>query len=95
MRGAIRGRSPFFRPRLPAVLVENNNDVCPTDKDGRRLLPDGSQWVVSACVRSCSGRALVSCLLIIRDSFMVQRWGGSVCMRVLVACADAFHFRCC
>ncbi|KAF5835650.1 TOC34f [Dunaliella salina] len=47
LRGAIRGRSPFFRPRLLAVLVENNNDTCPTDKDGRRLLPDGSQWVPS------------------------------------------------
>lgn len=48
LRGAIRGRSPFFRPSLPAVLVENNSDTCPTDKEGRRLLPDGSQWVVGA-----------------------------------------------
>jgi len=47
LRKAIRGRNPLFRPRLPAVLVENNAETCPTDKEGRRLLPDGSQWVVS------------------------------------------------
>lgn len=47
MRKAVRGFNPLFRPKLPAVLVENAGDTCPTDKDGKRLLPDGSQWVVS------------------------------------------------
>lgn len=57
MKKAIRGSNPFFRPQLPSILVENNNDVCPTDKEGRRLLPDGSLWVVSelGCVCLCAG----------------------------------------
>uniref|UniRef100_A0A7S0R593 AIG1-type G domain-containing protein n=1 Tax=Chlamydomonas leiostraca TaxID=1034604 RepID=A0A7S0R593_9CHLO len=46
LRKAICG-GPLFAPKLPAVLVENNADTCPVDKDGRRLLPDGSQWVVT------------------------------------------------
>lgn len=38
------GRIPFLRPRLPAVLVENA-ESCPTDADGKRMLPDSSLWV--------------------------------------------------
>lgn len=46
LRAAVRGGNPLFRPQLPAVLVENS-EQCATDKEGRRVLPDGSQWVVS------------------------------------------------
>ncbi|KAJ9506779.1 hypothetical protein QJQ45_002996 [Haematococcus lacustris] len=47
LRRTIRGRNPLFKPSLPAVLCENNADICQRDKDGKRLLPDGSQWLVS------------------------------------------------
>lgn len=46
LRRVIQGRMPLGRPQLPAVLAENSSETCPTDKDGKRLLPDGSQWVV-------------------------------------------------
>lgn len=54
LRNVIRC-GPLFAPKLPAVLVENNGDTCPVDKDGRRLLPDGSQ-VCAICV-TCSSSA--------------------------------------
>ncbi len=43
-----QGRNPlaFRKPQLPAVLAENSAETCPVDKDGKRLLPDGSAWVV-------------------------------------------------
>ena len=46
LRSAVRGGGLLFQPRLPACLVENS-DTCPADKDGKRLLPDQSLWLVS------------------------------------------------
>ncbi|GBF87561.1 translocase of chloroplast-like protein [Raphidocelis subcapitata] len=42
LRGAVRG--PFFRPALPAVIVENS-DTCQVDAERCRVLPDGTRWV--------------------------------------------------
>ncbi len=45
LRRAVRGL--LFRPALPAVLVENS-DACPRSPDsGNRVLPDGTEWMVS------------------------------------------------
>ncbi|GFR43145.1 hypothetical protein Agub_g4168 [Astrephomene gubernaculifera] len=45
IRCAIRS-GPLFRPALPACLVENS-DACPRSPEGgRRVLPDGSEWLV-------------------------------------------------
>lgn len=43
LRGAVRGT--FFKPALPAQLVENS-EACKVDSDRCRLLPDGSRWLV-------------------------------------------------
>ena len=50
IRKAVRGWNPLGRAKLPAVLCENSGDVCPRDQDGKRVLPDGSQWVVSGAL---------------------------------------------
>lgn len=43
LRKAVRGA--FFKPALPAVIVENS-EACKVDSDRCRILPDGSRWVV-------------------------------------------------
>jgi hypothetical protein len=42
VRGSIR--RPFFRPALPAALIENA-EGCRLDAGRRRLLPDGTPWL--------------------------------------------------
>eukprot|EP00879_Flechtneria_rotunda_P017862 GHRR01018722.1.p1 GENE.GHRR01018722.1~~GHRR01018722.1.p1 ORF type:complete len:386 (+),score=140.67 GHRR01018722.1:145-1302(+) len=43
LRGAVRGL--FFKPALPAQLVENS-EACKVDAERCRILPDGSRWLV-------------------------------------------------
>lgn len=43
LRGAARGT--FFKPALPAQLVENS-EMCKVDSERCRILPDGTRWLV-------------------------------------------------
>ncbi|KAF6261872.1 TOC34m [Scenedesmus sp. NREL 46B-D3] len=42
LRRAVRGA--FFKPALPAVIVENS-EACKVDGERCRILPDGSRWL--------------------------------------------------
>eukprot|EP00775_Hariotina_reticulata_P004681 gene4681-4934_t len=43
LRKAVQGT--FFKPALPAVLVENS-EACKVDAEKCRILPDGDRWLV-------------------------------------------------
>lgn len=51
----------LLRPSLPAVIAENS-EACPSDKAGKRMLPDSSLWVVSSR-RGCQTSLLISACL--------------------------------
>ena len=53
----------LLRPALPAIIAENS-EACPSDKAGKRMLPDSSLWVVSGLKQRVGLAWIFACLWI-------------------------------